>query len=125
MTKIRAHCPSCGDVEFGVDAIVIVASVADGVGSAPTKAVGRTYRFCCPSCDASVIRSALPEVIDLLVTAGVAVDLNPARPPPRANGRRRTDPVSLSHGAPPISAADLERFRRLLDSPDWFDQLQR
>ena len=119
MTKIRAHCPTCGDVEFGVDAIVVVAAGAEGV-------VARTYRFSCPSCAESVSRSALPEVIDLLVTAGVAVDLGARHNAERVDARPGADGWDRSRrGAPPLSAADLEEFRRELAAPDWFDKLRR
>ena len=104
MTRIRAKCPRCGDVEFGVESIVVV-------GEAGSES---HYRFVCPACTESVSRMALPEVIDLLVTAGVAVEL--------LGGTVLTaQDRSLN---PALTDEDIKEFRRLLARPDWFDRLR-
>lgn len=105
MTKIRAKCPTCGDVEFGIDAIVVL-----GSGVQPTS----TYRFCCPSCHDAVSRAALPDVIELLISVGVRVE-DPTR---TASGSRPAP------GAPPLNDRDLDDFAALLRRPDWFTKLE-
>lgn len=99
MTKIRARCPRCGDVEFSLAAIVVV-----GTHDGPS----RTYRFSCPACERAVTRSALPEVIDLLLSAGVRLAEAPAARSPR----------------PRITDREVKAFRALLDRPDWFSHLE-
>lgn len=107
MTRIRAKCPSCGDVEFGVMDIVIV---GDAVQTA------HAYRFWCPTCDSSVSRSAVSDVIELLFSAGVRLE-------PWSDSALATSKM-LHPSAPPITDADIERFREQLGSPDWFASLQ-
>jgi hypothetical protein len=92
MTRIRARCPECGDVEFGISDIAVIGECGIETG----------YRFSCPTCADSVERSAVPDVIALLLSAGA----NRAKPP-----------------APAISEDDLTKFQELLDSPDWFNSL--
>lgn len=57
-------------------------------------------------------RTAVPEVIELLLSAGVRREL--------------FDHPSMSPGIAslPFSERDVESFRELLSSPDWFDTLQ-
>jgi predicted RNA-binding Zn-ribbon protein involved in translation (DUF1610 family) len=96
MTKIRARCPRCGDVEFGVASIVVIADA--GSSSA--------YRFACPSCGDQVSRSAVPDVLALLLSAGVRVE------------------APLPEPDPGITEVDVESFRQLLDSDFVWDRLQ-
>lgn len=96
MTKIRARCPRCGDVEFGVASIVVLTDSGSSTA----------YRFCCPTCGDQVSRSAVPDVLALLRSAGVREELTPA-------------PVE-----PQLSEVDVESFRRLLDSDFVWDRLQ-
>jgi predicted RNA-binding Zn-ribbon protein involved in translation (DUF1610 family) len=107
MTRIRAKCPSCGDVEFGVLDIVIV---GDAVQTA------HAYRFWCPTCDSSVSRSAVSDVIELLFSAGVR--LEPWSDTALAESKL------LHPSAPPITDDDIAKFREQLASPDWFNTLQ-
>ena len=102
MTRIRARCPQCGDVEFTVHDIVVIG----------THTAACTYRFNCPTCGDRVSRTAVPEVIELLLSAGVRREL--------------FDHPSMSPGIAslPFSERDVESFRELLSSPDWFDTLQ-
>ena len=98
MTKIRARCPRCGDVEFGVANIVVLTDDASaGACSA--------YRFDCPECGDQVSRSAVPDVLALLLSAGV----------------REVAPQTQD---PQITEVDVESFRRLLDSEFVWDRLQ-
>ena len=101
MTKIRAHCPDCGDVEFGIDRIAVIG----------TQSEAAAYRFSCPGCGESVSRTAVPDVIELLLSAGV----------------RRYDnahPAAQSSAAAPLTNHDVETFRTLLQSSDWFEGLR-
>ena len=156
MTKIRAQCPTCGDVEFGVEAIVVLGERVNSdepeePARAPNSRLTGAYRFSCPLCDSSVRRAALPEVIQLLVTAGVAVDFGSGRTSkaarrgrpsvsPTARQTRRSGPApdhpfgpgSLTNqpdsspdtGPAPFSDADIEAFRHVMARPDWFERLQ-
>jgi predicted RNA-binding Zn-ribbon protein involved in translation (DUF1610 family) len=102
MTKIRARCPSCGDVEFGIERIVVIGSTD-----------ANSYRFACPSCEEQVSRSAVPDVIELLVSAGVRREALQS-PPSRTK----------SSETKPLTENDVSSFRDLLSSPDWFESLQ-
>ena len=101
MTKIRARCPRCGDVEFGVASIVVLTDPADPSGTSTS-----AYRFQCPTCGDQVSRSAVPDVLALLLSAGV-----------REEG---LSPITC----PRITEVDVETFRRLLDSEFVWDSLQ-
>lgn len=68
MTKIRATCPECGTVEFGISEIVLLA---------PTPERSHAYRFSCPECNRRIDRSTQPDVIELLRSVGVAADAYP------------------------------------------------
>lgn len=62
------------------------------------------YRFRCNHCGASTASDARPDVIDLLVAVGVRAE--------RFAGDSFTE-------------ADITRLASLLDSPTWFEELQR
>lgn len=88
MTVIRATCPRCGDValsQFDVT-LTIVLPLYDR----------STYRFDCPGCQETVIKSAEPEVVDLLKSGGVQVE--EIRIPAEALER---------HDGPPLTWDDL------------------
>jgi len=104
VTRIRARCPGCGDVEFGIESIVVL-------GSAGAAA---SYRFDCPGCADSVERSAVPEVLELLMSAGVRC----------AGGRDTRDSRDSRDTRPPLTERDLEQFETLLSKPDWFRTLE-
>ena len=93
MTRIRARCPGCGDVEFGILDIAIIGSDGSETG----------YCFQCPGCADSVERSAVPDVIALLLSAGAV--------------RASTEP-------PCISSKEIDAFAKLLDRPDWFSAFE-
>lgn len=101
MTRIRARCPGCGDVEFGVDDIVVV-----GGARLPS-----TYRFDCPTCGEAVSRSAVPQVIDLLLSAGVRREHPPIRESAPAEAR-------------PFAEDDVSALRDALADPAWFARLE-
>jgi predicted RNA-binding Zn-ribbon protein involved in translation (DUF1610 family) len=118
MTRIRATCPDCGNVEFGVHSIVVVgkptatASTVDSFDS-----FGRSstvYRFSCPECDRPVHRSAERDIIDLLISVGVPVE-EPAL---------MTEHLNPAVAAlPAFTHADVDSFRHGLSQPGWFDEL--
>ena len=101
MTRIRARCPGCGDVEFGVDDIVVI-----GGARLPS-----TYRFDCPGCGEAISRSAVPQVIDLLLSAGVRRSSTPVR-------------ASAPSGARPFAEDDVAALREALADPEWFARLE-
>lgn len=100
MTRIRARCPACGDVEFSIHQIVVqVLSPSTGA-----------YRFACPACGNHVNRTAVADVIELLASAGVRQD--------------RYDHPPLTAEEQQFTEHDIAEFRTLLTSPGWFDRLQ-
>lgn len=62
MATVRASCPDCGDVEFTTSEVTVSISEPDGSG---------TYAFFCPGCRVTIIKSAEPRTIDLLLSSGV------------------------------------------------------
>jgi hypothetical protein len=121
MTKIRATCPTCGNVEFGVQSIVVLGhSTSAGTTSAAYLTSGprggsATYRFECPCCDRPVLRHAEREIIELLLSVGVPVEA-----PRIALETVRSEVAHL----PPFTLSDVERLREELTAPDWFARLQ-
>lgn len=102
-TVIKASCKDCGDVELGVGDLRVRVCTIDEAG---------TYVFRCPACQMSVVKPAEPRIVDLLVASGVRIehwDLPGELFEPR-------------HG-PPITHDDLIDFHRVLQQPNWFDQL--
>lgn len=103
VTTIRASCPTCGDVELTVADVKVRVCAADNRG---------TYSFRCPTCAMCVVKGAEPRIVDLLVSAGVALEVwhLPAE-------------LSEPRCGPPITHDDLLDFHALLDEPDWFERL--
>lgn len=66
MATIRASCPDCGDVELTTADIAVRVCAQDDRGS---------YAFRCPSCRMAVTKAAEPRIVDLLVSAGVRLDV--------------------------------------------------
>ncbi|HEV8296903.1 MAG TPA: hypothetical protein VGQ20_06400 [Acidimicrobiales bacterium] len=96
MATIRASCPTCGDVELTTADVRVRVCINDDRGE---------YSFRCPACRMTVIKSAEPRTIDLLVASGVALDtwsLPAELHEPRAGGA-------------PISHDDLLDFHTLLE----------
>jgi len=123
MTRIRATCPSCGEVDLRpVDIELHVIRATDGeVGD------GSSYRFECPGCTARVVKPADARIARLLATGGVAVavdggdlDLDHAL----AELVTCTHP-ELPPPGEPFTADDVLAFHELLEGDDWFSQLQR
>lgn len=110
MTRIRATCPICGEVDLRPDDIEleIVRDVLDSVGE------GSCYRFSCPTCEEEVTKPADERIARLLTTGGVSVretpDLVPHPEAPPAGPRFTLD--------------DLINLHQLLETEDWFPGLE-
>ena len=112
MTRIRASCPSCGEVDLRPDDVVLhVVRAPDGLVSD-----GSQYRFQCPSCEDVVAKPADERIAQLLATGGVAVAETDADLPPH--------PEFPPEG-PCFTHDDLLDLHLALDQPDWFADLLR
>jgi hypothetical protein len=103
-TLIRATCGECGDVELGIDDLLVRRRNDTTTG---------TYVFRCPSCTVPVVRPADQPTIDLLVSSGCRLEVwsTPAElTEPRPAGPRFTDD-------------DLIELHDILERPDWYDDL--
>lgn len=121
MTRIRATCPSCGEVELRPDEIELHV-----VGADPEDVRdGSTYRFDCPACFAEVAKPADARIARLLTTGGVPVtctgDAELEAEVSRAL-QSVTHPEGLTVG-PALTNDDLLDLHQLLQTDDWFDQL--
>lgn len=118
MTRIRANCPDCGDVELTPDDLLVRIAHDDDdlVGD------GSHYRFTCPSCAITVRKPADDRVVQLLLTGGVPIEM-PAPQEPTTAGL--TGPAHPE--APPAGRSftpdDLLDLHLLLERDDWFDAL--
>lgn len=63
MATIRASCRECGDVELTTGDVHVRTCLDDGSG---------TYRFRCPVCRMTEVKSADDRTVQLLVSAGVS-----------------------------------------------------
>jgi len=63
VATIRASCPDCGDVELTTADVHVRICDDNNAG---------TYSFRCPHCEMTVVKSAEPRTIDLLVASGVS-----------------------------------------------------
>jgi len=106
VATVRASCPDCGDVEFTTSEVTVSISAPDGSG---------TYAFFCPGCRVTVIKSAEPRTIDLLLASG-------------AEHRNSADmiksmPTGHDEEAEPITVDELIDFHDLLqDDTAWFQR---
>jgi hypothetical protein len=95
MATIRASCTECGDVELTTAEVKVRVCTADNQG---------TYSFRCPMCTMTVVKSAEPRTVDLLVASGVAYST-------------WSPPLELSEprgGGQPFTHDDLLDFHELL-----------
>ena len=63
MATIRASCFDCGDVELTTADVHVRVCTTDNQG---------TYSFRCPMCMMTVVKTAEPRTVDLLVASGVS-----------------------------------------------------
>jgi predicted RNA-binding Zn-ribbon protein involved in translation (DUF1610 family) len=110
MTKIRATCPTCGNVEFGVESIVVLGSPETSVDD---RSAQNVYRFQCPTCIQPVLRQADPEIIELLLSVGVALEGRDL-----ALERVRPEAATL----PAFTLADVDRLRDAMNENGWMDR---
>jgi hypothetical protein len=112
MTRIRATCPSCGEIELR-PADVVLRRVTDALGELTDASC---YRFSCPDCAELVEKPADERVASLLATGGVAIEevaeTEPLPPHPE-------QPC----GGPRLTPDDLLDLHLLLEDPTWFDRL--
>lgn len=121
MTRIRATCPSCGEVELRPDEIELQV-----IGAHPEDVrEGSVYRFDCPACCDEIYKPADIRIARLLTSGGVHVTCtgDPALEAIVASELARiVHPEGIVVGAA-LTVDDLLDFHELLQTDDWFDRL--
>jgi predicted RNA-binding Zn-ribbon protein involved in translation (DUF1610 family) len=120
VTRIRASCPSCGEVDLTPpDVTLRIVRSTDGlVGD------GSNYRFSCPDCEEVVTKPADERIAQLLTTGGVPVE----------DGEPTDDEAALIEALKPhhpelpapgrgFTPDDLLDFHLLLGTDGWFEDL--
>jgi hypothetical protein len=105
MSAIRAMCPYCispVDLE-PADILLTAAPFPERTGS---------YAYYCGGCERVTVAAVSPAAFELLSTAGVRVE-------------RFLPPQPQEPPAPRFTVDDLIAFHQLLNTQDWFAQLQR
>lgn len=114
MTRIRATCPSCGEVELR-PGDVLLRRVVDALGDVSD---GTCYRFSCPDCTEVVEKPADERIVDLLTTGGVPIeDVGPA-----PVDERPAHP-EVSVGGAALTHDDLLDLHLALQDPAWFQRI--
>ena len=108
MTRIRASCPDCREVDLA-PSDVDLRVVRDTDGSVSEESC---YSFVCPECEVLQIKPADERIVNLLTTGGVNID--EVAPKPAAS--HPEDPPD----GPPFTHDDLLDFHLLLKRDDWF-----
>lgn len=122
MTRIRANCPDCGDVDLQPADIelCIVPSGAGEVGA------GSNYRFSCPDCRETVTKPADERIARLLATGGVEISFGQPQTTtltmPVEDGADDGHPESAAPG-PALTYDDLLDLHLRLQQPGWFAEL--
>lgn len=118
MTRIRATCPSCGEVDLRPQDIrlylVPPPGEDEGVGE------GSTYTFSCPLCTECVSKPADERIAQLLETGGVPVG---AAGPRVSAGAPLPEHPEEAAGGPPLTYDDLLDLHLMLESQGWFEEL--
>lgn len=111
MTRIRATCPTCGEVDLQPDDIElhVVRPVDDPEGVA----AGSSYTFFCAGCEDDVVKPADARIARLLTTGGV-----PIRVEYETVGHPENPPAGS-----PLTYDDLLDFHLLLQTEDWLPAL--
>jgi predicted RNA-binding Zn-ribbon protein involved in translation (DUF1610 family) len=113
VTRIRATCPSCGEIELR-PADVLLRRVLDRSGEVLD---GSSYRFSCPDCTVVVEKPADDRVASLLTTGGVPTeDITPP-----AEAVLPPHPEQPAPG-PALTLDDLLDLHLALEDPTWFDR---
>lgn len=124
MTRIRATCPDCGEVDLQpADIELHIVRGDDGeVGS------GSNYRFACPDCTVLVTKPADERTARLLATGGVEISIErrelAVATVDRAAELRRNHPEAPGDG-PALNYDDLLDLHLALEADDWFSELAR
>jgi hypothetical protein len=102
-TRIRATCPTCGEVELTPPQVELKVCTA---------AEHSFYAFICPSCASMVTKPADERVVRLLISGGVQAEFWEL-------------PAELLevHDGPALTYDDLLDLHLLLESPDWWARL--
>ncbi len=103
MPIIRATCPTCGDVEFSPRLLKVMVCSTTGEAS---------YGFKCPACELLVSKQTDKQVVELLVSTGVAVSF-----------WSLPEELYEQHAGAPIGFDDLIEFHYQLHSGNWSEQL--
>lgn len=86
MARIRASCPTCGDVELTTGDVQIRTWAETTSGE---------YQFGCPICTRLVVKTAEAQTLDLLAASGVEVlAAAPATPILDRSGAATTSPLT-------------------------------
>lgn len=123
MTRIRANCPDCGDVELAPAAMLI------RVAHDPVDLVGEDscYQFTCPTCDTKVTKAADDRIVQLLITGGVPMEVASPSMDVEPIDAVLSPPASYHPEDPPpgrpFSHDDLLDLHLLLQREDWFSDL--
>lgn len=113
MTRIRASCPACGEVDLRPDEVSLhLVRAPDGIVRP-----GSSYRFNCPDCDETVTKPADERIAQLLTTGGVPVE--ELDDPIDDRPEHPEHPVP----GPPLTYDDLLDLHLILQDEDWFDRL--
>lgn len=120
MVIIKTTCPTCGEVDLTADRVELRIAIG---GS------GSSYAFDCPRCCERVRKPADSRVVQLLISGGVAPEIEPAHaetPAPRKPAEEAPDQAAAAKAqhpsraarpaAPPISYDDLLEFHRELEA---------
>jgi predicted RNA-binding Zn-ribbon protein involved in translation (DUF1610 family) len=120
VTRIRASCPECGEVDLQPDAVtLLLVRAADGeIGD------GSAYRFLCPDCSATVTKPADGRIAQLLATGGVPIE-EVASPVALATAQRDARPPhpEAPPAGPPLTLDDLLDLHLALQDDRWLESL--
>jgi predicted RNA-binding Zn-ribbon protein involved in translation (DUF1610 family) len=115
VTRIRANCPTCGEVDLTPEDVTLHL-VRDPVGEVDDAS---TYRFACPDCTELVTKPADGRIAQLLTSGGVAVEETATGAEPDLRPEHPERPPS----GPALTLDDLLDLHLLLDQPTWFDRV--
>ena len=105
MSSIRTMCPSCiSPVYLDPPEILLLPE--------PPPAASGSYAYYCYSCERVTVAAVSPDAFALLVTAGVQIQHSEPPTP-------RSTPARL------FTVDDLIDFHHLLNTRDWFRQVER
>jgi hypothetical protein len=116
VTRIRASCPTCGEVELQPDDVALCL-VRDRDGEVTDAS---SYRFDCPGCCEEVVKPADERIAELLLRGGVEVEERDELSDPV--DQRPAHPESPAPG-PALTYDDLLDLHLELTDDAWFERL--